>query len=321
MVVVATAAARGDSMVVVATAAARAAVAGSQHSRRMVADGFAWLPSMSQWCLQQQATVWRWWPQPHSHRSASHRSQHFCVLARSSSASGQSRRQRPIFDSPAACLLARACMDSSTKATYFTNAQRLKQEDPYAALGLMWGATQTEIKAAFRQQASRYHPDVNTTDSRDVAIVKFQALVAAYEILTAQTCPLTADHSEWQWKVWFRSDVIAQERTDVAGVQRIRPVPPAEKSDESGYATRHQLGHPSGSGRRRRRSGGEYLSDGTKSSETAPSRSVGTGHNKWVTAKPYVAWTPPPPTTTTLASLNNGSSVKESNASVGSDMH
>jgi curved DNA-binding protein CbpA len=118
---------------------------------------------------------------------------------------------------------------------------------------------------AFRQLAARYHPDVNTTDSRDVAIVKFQAIVAAYNVLTSQKCPLTADNSEWQWNVWFRSDVIAQERTDVAGVQRQRPIPPAE-SDE-GYATRHQLGHPSGSGRRRN---GEYLSDGTTTSSEGP---------------------------------------------------
>jgi hypothetical protein len=224
----------------------------------------------------------------------------------------------------AAACVAGACTDFTKTASYFTNAQRVKKEDPYAVLGLEWGATQTEIKTAFRQQASHCHPDVcNTTDSsRDVAVRKFQALVAAYEILTAQKCPLTSDHSEWQWNVWFRSDVIAQERTDVAGAQRQRPIPPAAEADVASYATRHQLGHPSGSGHRRRRSGGEYLSDGTTTLREGPSRSVGTGHNKWVTAKPYVQWTPtpltpPPPPPTSQKSPSGATNV----SIVGSDLH
>jgi DnaJ domain len=181
---------------------------------------------------------------------------------------------------------------TNARALYYTNAKRVKQDDPYAALGLVWGATQTEIKAAFRKLAARHHPDVNTVDDRSVAVSKFQALTAAYETLTSKKCPLTVDDDAWQWTVWFRSQQIAEARTDVAGQARQRPIPPAvTEGDGSKHMASYTLGHPSGSGTAGiRKRHGEYLTNGDSPLAAQPSQSVGTGQNKWVTAKPYVAW-------------------------------
>ncbi|MDV3348957.1 DnaJ domain-containing protein [Leptothoe sp. LEGE 181152] len=57
-------------------------------------------------------------------------------------------------------------------------------DDYYARLQVSPDATQTEIKAAFRRLARRYHPDLNPNDPR--ALEKFRALHEAYEVLTDQ---------------------------------------------------------------------------------------------------------------------------------------
>ena len=53
--------------------------------------------------------------------------------------------------------------------------------DHYAALGVAANATLADIKKAFRQQASFYHPDRN--DAADAA-QRFQAVQKAYEVLS-----------------------------------------------------------------------------------------------------------------------------------------
>lgn len=53
--------------------------------------------------------------------------------------------------------------------------------DHYASLGLGSGATLTEIKKAFRQLASVYHPDKNP-DAH--APQRFRAVQEAYEVLS-----------------------------------------------------------------------------------------------------------------------------------------
>ena len=55
------------------------------------------------------------------------------------------------------------------------------QSDHYAALGLAANATLADIKRAFRQKASFYHPDRN--DAPDAAR-RFQAVQKAYEVLS-----------------------------------------------------------------------------------------------------------------------------------------
>src|SRR5664279_2471448 len=52
--------------------------------------------------------------------------------------------------------------------------------DPYQTLGLSPGATQAEIKRAYRRLAKAYHPD----SAGERAIPRFLAIQAAYERLT-----------------------------------------------------------------------------------------------------------------------------------------
>ena len=91
---------------------------------------------------------------------------------------------------------------------------------------------------------------------------------------------------EWSFAVWRNSDIIAQDRTDVAGLAKKRPIKPAASTKSWGVAS---IGHPDGGGNRARR--GEYLDAGDSSSgPRRTSNSVGTGHNKWVTKKKFVPW-------------------------------
>jgi DnaJ-class molecular chaperone len=52
--------------------------------------------------------------------------------------------------------------------------------DHYAALGLNSAATLADIKKAFRQKASLYHPDKNPDES---APARFRAVQEAYDVL------------------------------------------------------------------------------------------------------------------------------------------
>ena len=54
----------------------------------------------------------------------------------------------------------------------------------YAALGLSSDASLAEIKKAFRQKASQYHPDRNTAPD---APARFRAVQEAYEVLSDTT--------------------------------------------------------------------------------------------------------------------------------------
>lgn len=53
--------------------------------------------------------------------------------------------------------------------------------DHYATLGLASDATLTDIKKAFRQQASLHHPDRNASIQ---APARFRAVQVAYEVLS-----------------------------------------------------------------------------------------------------------------------------------------
>jgi curved DNA-binding protein CbpA len=53
--------------------------------------------------------------------------------------------------------------------------------DHYAALGLGSAATLADIKKAFRQKASLYHPDRNTAPD---APARFRAVQEAYDVLS-----------------------------------------------------------------------------------------------------------------------------------------
>ncbi len=51
----------------------------------------------------------------------------------------------------------------------------------YAALGLKSDATLADIKRAFRQKASQFHPDRNTADD---APARFREVQEAYDVLS-----------------------------------------------------------------------------------------------------------------------------------------
>ncbi|MFT6590047.1 MAG: DnaJ-class molecular chaperone [Rhodoferax sp.] len=57
----------------------------------------------------------------------------------------------------------------------------LPMKDHYATLGLNHAATLADVKKAFRQQASRHHPDRNTSAQ---APERFRAVQEAYEVLS-----------------------------------------------------------------------------------------------------------------------------------------
>ena len=168
---------------------------------------------------------------------------------------------------------------------YFTNAQQVLKDDPFVTLGLHYGATQSEIKIAFRTRAAKLHPDVNKVDEPAIAQKKFQQLSAAYEKLTkSSNGHPKLDDNEWQWSIWLRNSNIAESRTDIAGVLKVRPIPPV--TDIHGNPSQpYTIGHPAGFGTVRR---GEYI--GTMTKDNQPSRSVGSGINKWVAQKPYQPW-------------------------------
>lgn len=161
----------------------------------------------------------------------------------------------------------------------------MKKDDPYAQLGLQWGdATSTkDIKDAFLKKARELHPDVNKKDSPEQALKKFQQLQKAYQTLLGNADDAEDGFEEWRFAVWRGGDRIAQDRTDVAGVARKRPVQPASKGDA--WAAK-QIGHPDGRGAVSS-SRAEYLGAGK-----TVSSSVGTGKNKWVTPKEFKPWNP-----------------------------
>lgn len=162
----------------------------------------------------------------------------------------------------------------------------MKRNDPYAQLGLTWGATTAEIKEAYKQKARQHHPDLNPNCSKSLR--KFQAIQSAFQKLMKSRDATRDDLlEEWSFQVWRNGDVIAQERTDVAGVKRKRPAKPAAASMKKGTWGVAALGHPSGGGVKLKR--GEYLGDG---SSKGTSSTVGTGRNKWVTPRELKPWKP-----------------------------
>jgi DnaJ domain len=181
---------------------------------------------------------------------------------------------------------------------YFTNGDVIKRNDPYALLGLSWGdgATTSEIKAAYKKQAALLHPDVAAARNvkPEVAREKFQQLQQAYEAILALRKHGDGEDShdaeQWRFRMWRKGDLIAMDRTDVAGVKRQRPQPSASLVEGRQSLHGAVLGHPDGR-RGAARQRGEHLTSGSGQVSPAPTfSSVGRGLNKWVTRKEFVPW-------------------------------
>jgi curved DNA-binding protein CbpA len=175
----------------------------------------------------------------------------------------------------------------------FTNTESLKRDDPYALLGLTWGATTSEIKEAYQRNAKQLHPDVNHSDTPEQAIQKFQRMKQAFEKLMNKKGASHFHHhredlmEEWSFAIWRTADLISQDRNDVAGTKRKRPMKPVVSitNNKWGIAA---LGHPDGRGTPRQRA--DFIGDGKGPS----SQTLGTGQSKWVdSTKTYQSWTPP----------------------------
>ena len=163
---------------------------------------------------------------------------------------------------------------------------------PLRHLGYLLGATTSEVKEAYQKLARKLHPDVNP---KDEAKEKFQRVQKAYEaILGKHTNDNEEEVEQWIFRNWRKGDLIAQQRTDVAGEMRKRPIRPVTMDVKM---LKLGLGHPDGSGSYAIRKN-EFLSDGNNDSnenQKQPRRvssSVGTGLNKWVSKKEFQPWKP-----------------------------
>ena len=208
---------------------------------------------------------------------------------------------------------------------YYTNGNNIKKNDPYYILGLSYGdgASTTDIKNAFREKARLLHPDVNTTDTPQQALEKFQQLQKAYETIMKQVTTGGdlggIDAEEWSFAIWRQSDRIALDRTDVAGVARKRPIQPISKSGKNHFG--NLLGHPNGRGIvvQSSSSRGEYLADGVSEEKPRKSSSVGRGLNKWVKPKEFVPWDPSSSATTSKSTTSKSKFDSEASSSSSAD--
>jgi DnaJ domain len=181
-----------------------------------------------------------------------------------------------------------------TTQSFFTNTNSMKRDDPYAQLGLSWGAGATiaEIKAAYRKKVLELHPDLSKATSPGVSIRNYYEVQRAYETLIRVHSNLNGisqeKDDEWRFAVWRNSDRIAIERDDVAGAMRKRPMMPPKV-----VQTLTLIGHPAGRGAALNTRGkrGEYISSGSSVAENqSPSSSVGRGRSKWVGQKEFIPW-------------------------------
>ena len=70
--------------------------------------------------------------------------------------------------------------------------ERLNSDDYYEVLGVSRGATDTQIKAAYKKLAIKYHPDKNPGDTA-AAESNFKKVSEAYEVLSSKEKRATYD--------------------------------------------------------------------------------------------------------------------------------
>lgn len=88
--------------------------------------------------------------------------------------------------------------------------------EPYTILGLEKGATQDEVKSAYRKAALKHHPDKASPDRKDAAHELFQQIAFAYAILsdstrrarydrTGSTAETVDGDDDFNWVDFFRA--------------------------------------------------------------------------------------------------------------------
>jgi curved DNA-binding protein CbpA len=104
----------------------------------------------------------------------------------------------------------------------------MKKDDPYAALGIQWGATTTDIKDAFKEKARALHPDVNKIDSPEEALKKFQNIQKAYsKLMDVKGAPHRDDLLEVSTRMQVIRPQGLEKITDIitsAGMERNGPL-------------------------------------------------------------------------------------------------
>ncbi len=84
----------------------------------------------------------------------------------------------------------------------------MPRQDYYSVLGIQRGASEKEIRQAYRKLARKYHPDVNPNNKE--AEEKFKQINAAYEVLSDKGKRTKYDQYGDQWQF---ADQFAQART------------------------------------------------------------------------------------------------------------
>jgi len=79
----------------------------------------------------------------------------------------------------------------------------MEYKDYYQTLGVDKGASEKQIKSAFRKLARKYHPDVNPNDPQ--AEAKFKEINEAYEVLSDPEKRAKYDQLGADWQRWQRS--------------------------------------------------------------------------------------------------------------------
>ncbi|MGC4106117.1 MAG: J domain-containing protein [Thermomicrobiales bacterium] len=87
-------------------------------------------------------------------------------------------------------------------------------KDYYAVLGISRTADQTEVKRAFRENARKFHPDVNRSDPR--AEERFKDMNEAYEVLSDPEKRARYDRFGRDWQR-YRETARAQDRETPSG--------------------------------------------------------------------------------------------------------
>lgn len=97
--------------------------------------------------------------------------------------------------------------------------------DPYQVLGVPRGASQSNIKSAFRKLAKKLHPDANTNDPK--ASARFAELNTAYEILGDET----------KRKAFDRGEIDAEGKPRFQGFDRAYPGGGEGRGGDFGFET------------------------------------------------------------------------------------